>query len=97
MGLPCSIGALALDQYGNPVVSWSTNRGTDQRVYLRRWTGTSWDAVDGSDTGDGVGGAQTGDDSDPRHDIRGDELCLMWIHSDSTSFPTIHVVCTRLP
>jgi hypothetical protein len=96
MGLTCLSVDLALDQYDNPVVSWTVNLGSNRRAYLRRWSGTSWDGIDGSDAEDGVGRAQIGNDLDVRHDIRGDELCVMWTHGDSQSYPTVRVACTRL-
>jgi hypothetical protein len=34
--------SLALDSSGNPVVSWHEDDGTSSNIYVKRWTGSSW-------------------------------------------------------
>ncbi len=34
--------SLALDNFGNPVVSWEEYDGTSNNVYVKRWNGSSW-------------------------------------------------------
>jgi len=54
---------LKLDSKGYPVVAWSEGGvflGYNAELYLLRWNGTSWEALDGSDTGEGVSSGDSG-------------------------------------
>jgi hypothetical protein len=48
---------LALDSAGNPIVTWlnSDVPGTN-RILLKRWSGTAWEGIGGSDSGNGIHG-----------------------------------------
>ena len=34
--------SIALDSSGNPVVSWKEFDGTSSNIYVKRWTGSTW-------------------------------------------------------
>ncbi|MEK7703753.1 MAG: hypothetical protein AAB426_02245 [Myxococcota bacterium] len=46
---------LALDDIGNPFVIWSENDSNGfSQIYLRHWTGNTWEAIAGSATAGGI-------------------------------------------
>jgi hypothetical protein len=51
----CGDPTLVLDGAGNPIVAWgqgATSAG--QEILVRRWTGSSWDPIAGSDSATGI-------------------------------------------
>jgi hypothetical protein len=38
---------ITVDSSGNPVVSWEESDGTSANIYVKRWTGSSWQQTDG--------------------------------------------------
>jgi hypothetical protein len=51
----CCFPSLALDSRGNPVVAWQDSQPKgEEDIFLRRWNGTTWVGVGGSDKGGGV-------------------------------------------
>jgi hypothetical protein len=52
--------SLAIDSQDRPVVAWmAQSAGGDRDVYLRRWDGSTWVALGGSDVGDGISNNST--------------------------------------
>lgn len=45
---------LAVDVYGRYVIAWEEKVGTAEKVYVRRWNGTSWVALATSASGNGI-------------------------------------------
>lgn len=46
----CDEPAMALDPQGNPLVAWSGGIGTVSGLRFRRWSGTAWEDLGGSDS-----------------------------------------------
>jgi hypothetical protein len=46
--------SLAMDSQGKPWIAWEELNLTGKWIYLRRWTGSAWEGVGGSDVGSGL-------------------------------------------
>ena len=51
---------VALDPSGNPVVVWTERNAMRDEIYLRRWTGSDWEQLGGSASGEGLSTFGTG-------------------------------------
>ena len=54
--------SMAIAPNGTPYVAWLDSSGGDLEIYVRRWNGSSWEAV-GSGSASGGGVSDNGDDS----------------------------------
>ena len=56
------IPAIKLDHSGNPVVSWCDNTSGHYQIYIRKWSGSSWNEIgNGSASGGGISNGTTSD------------------------------------
>lgn len=54
--------SLAMDSSGNPAIAWSEATPSSWEIYFKRWNGSAWVGLDGSDSGGGV--SETADNSE---------------------------------
>jgi hypothetical protein len=66
--------SMALDPAGRPVLAWDDGPAGAPRMLLRRWTGTAWEELAGSATGDGLGGAVPAQDATTAVDAAGNPV-----------------------
>ena len=57
--------SIDLDSSNNPVVSWEETVGTSLNIYVKKWNGTAWVAMDGSATNTPLDIVPTQDASSP--------------------------------
>lgn len=55
---------LAIDAGGRPLVAWRESTESDQEIYLRRWSGSTWEGMGGSAAGGGLSNTP-GDSANP--------------------------------
>jgi Bacterial Ig domain len=76
-GEPC----LVTDSGGHPVVAWDESDGTSNNVYVKRWTGTTWESV-----GNGLDVNTNKDASQPSMVLDSNSNpVVVWTESDGTS------------
>ncbi|WP_075207313.1 Ig-like domain-containing protein [Archangium violaceum] len=86
--------ALVLDGSGNPIVAWQESDGFNENIYIRRWTGTTWQSV-----GSGVISAENDTRSspvatparNPSLAIRGNDIYVAWDEMNIDEFSAIYV------
>jgi hypothetical protein len=86
--------ALALDGRGNPVIAWQESDGFNENIYVKRWTGSTWQSV-----GAGALSAQNDTRSNPvptpaRNSsiaVRGNEIHVAWDEDDIYGVSAIYV------
>ncbi|PTL82536.1 Ig-like domain-containing protein [Vitiosangium sp. GDMCC 1.1324] len=86
--------ALALDGGGNPIVAWQESDGFNENIYVKRWTGTSWQSV-------GTGALSAENDTrsspvptparNPTLTVRGNEIYVAWDETNIDQFSSIYV------
>ncbi len=86
--------ALALDGSGNPVVAWQESNNFEESIYVKRWTGITWQSV-------GTGGLSAVNDTrptptptparNPSIAVRGKEIYVAWDEMTVDAFSIIHV------
>jgi len=87
-GGPVCEFSIALDRNDNPVVAWRSgcaspldaDQGTNE-VYLKQFNGTSWQGIDGSDSGGGISNSEIGGAS-PIVAVSNDLICVAWSEGD---------------
>lgn len=72
---------LGVDREGLPTLAWSDDGSGTAQIYLRRWTGSAWEGLLGSEAGSGLS-ATAGASTRPRLklDLAG-RPCLVWEES----------------
>jgi len=80
---------VALDSDGHPVVAWYERpTGVEPRIYLKRWNGSTWDELDGSASGSGVGLPGS---TDPSLAIdSSDRIIVVWMWNDPDASFYVH-------
>ncbi|MCY1079879.1 Ig-like domain-containing protein [Archangium lansingense] len=86
--------ALVLDSSGNPIVAWQESDGFNENIYIRRWTGTTWQSV-------GAGAISAVNDTgsspvatparNPSLAVRGNNLYVAWDEMNVEGFSAIYV------
>ncbi|HYO54687.1 Ig-like domain-containing protein [Archangium sp.] len=86
--------ALVLDGSGNPIVAWQESDGFNQNIYVKRWTGTTWQSV-------GTGAISAVNDTgsspiatparNPSIAVRGNEIYVAWDEMNVEGFSSIYV------
>lgn len=74
---------MALDSSGNPVVTWSESDGTSINIYVKRWTGSTWNLVGGSFLD--INTSQAAANPSVTLDSSGNPV-VTWSESDGASF-----------
>jgi len=83
-GGPVCEFSIALDRNDNPIVAWRSgcaspldaDQGTNE-IYLKQFNGTTWQGIDGSDSGGGVSNSEVGGSS-PSVAVSNDMICVAW-------------------
>lgn len=75
--------SMALDSSGNPVVTWSESDGTSINIYVKRWTGSTWNLVGGSFLD--INTSQAAANPSVTLDSSGNPV-VTWSESDGASF-----------
>jgi len=57
--------SLAMDSQGKPWIAWEERNTGGKWIYLRRWTGSAWEGLPGSDVGSGVNNGDVGSNEFP--------------------------------
>jgi hypothetical protein len=86
--------ALALDGNGNPIVAWQESDGFNENIYVKRWTGSTWQSVGG-----GALSAENDTRSNPiptpaRNPslvVRGNEVYVAWDEMNTSEYSSIYV------
>ncbi|WP_257458116.1 Ig-like domain-containing protein [Archangium lipolyticum] len=86
--------ALALDGSGNPVVAWQESDSFNENIYIKHWTGTTWQSV-------GTGGLSAVNDTrptptptparNPSIAVRGNEIYVAWDELNIDEYSVIYV------
>ncbi|MDB4955591.1 MAG: exported protein of unknown function [Myxococcales bacterium] len=58
LGSDASAPSIAIDVFDRIVIAWSQSGPSICDVYVKRWTGTTWEALGNSATGNGISGTQ---------------------------------------
>jgi hypothetical protein len=86
--------ALALDGSGNPVIAWQESDGFNENIYVKRWTGSTWQSV-----GNGALSAENDKRANPVSTparnpslaIRGNDIYVAWDEMNTDGFSAIYV------
>lgn len=83
--------SLALDGQGKPILAWQEYLEETLQVYLKRWSGTAWEALQGSASGYGINGS-AGLSSNPQVAVGASGLiAVCWRETGSASNSDVHL------
>jgi hypothetical protein len=85
--------AMTVDPYDRPVVAWEDGRSGQSQIYLRRWSGSHWEEVQGSATNGGVS-ASDAPALAPSVAARAGRLCVAWHSAAFMRTTEIRLRCT---
>jgi hypothetical protein len=87
--------SLAIDRAGNPIVAWDQESLGVREIYARRWSGTVWVHLGGSDRGGGISNSHAAS-QEPSLAAGGGRICVAWTE-DATRSPQLLVRCIDDP
>lgn len=86
--------ALVLDGSGNPIVAWQESDGFNENIYIRRWTGTTWQSV-GAGALSAVNDTRSSPVATPARNpslaVRGNDIYVAWDEMQVEGVSSIYV------